>query len=297
MPKQTTVLPLALPQRPAGAPAARWLGAALRGEILEGRLRPGARLPATRDLARQYQLSRGTVVSAFEQLTSEGYLVGAVGSGTYVNRVLPDELLQVRHRRAEPRDSRRAAAPRLSAFARRVRAFPADPFRPTRAFRSDLPALDLFPTTLWAQVSARRLRRATMQQLPRLGPDGLPAAAGSGGRLPPLVARRHLRARAGRHRLGAAGSPGCRLPAAARSGRRDLPREPGLHRCPAGVRGASGDHRARARGRRGNGAARPATAKRAAGLRHTGPPGAARHLHEPSAAAGAARVGPARRVP
>jgi GntR family transcriptional regulator/MocR family aminotransferase len=42
-----------------------------------------------------------------------------------------------------------------------VTAFP--PFDPgaTRAFRPNRPALDLFPTTLWAQVAGRRLRRAS----------------------------------------------------------------------------------------------------------------------------------------
>src|SRR5918999_5995698 len=95
MPKRTSALPLALPQRSSSAPASQWLSSALRTEILEGRLRPGARLPATRDLARQYGLSRGTIVSAFDQLKSEGYIEGSVGSGTFVNQTLPDELLQV----------------------------------------------------------------------------------------------------------------------------------------------------------------------------------------------------------
>ena len=72
---------LLLPPREAGAPAFRWLYAALRADILAGRLRPGSRLPATRDLADQYGLSRGTVVSAFEELKSEGYLHGSAGSG------------------------------------------------------------------------------------------------------------------------------------------------------------------------------------------------------------------------
>src|SRR5690242_16628940 len=76
-------------------PAYRWLYAALRGEILEGRLRPGTRLPATRDLATRYELSRGTVVTAFEQLRAEGYVEGKVGSGTRVSSVLPDDLLNV----------------------------------------------------------------------------------------------------------------------------------------------------------------------------------------------------------
>jgi DNA-binding transcriptional MocR family regulator len=74
MPKRTTTFELMLPPRDPGAPAYRWLYAALRAEILAGRLRPGARLPGTRDLARQYGLSRGTIVNAFEQLRSEGYL-------------------------------------------------------------------------------------------------------------------------------------------------------------------------------------------------------------------------------
>ena len=172
MPKLATALTLALPPRAAGAAAARWLCGALRTEILEGRLRPGARLPATRDLATEHELSRGTVVSAFEQLKSEGYLVGIVGSGTYVNQVLPEALLQV----SRQSSALAAAAPsrprRLSQFGRQVRLFRTSPFRPTRAFRTDLPALDLFPTTLWAQVSARRLRRVTTQLLLGCGPMG-----------------------------------------------------------------------------------------------------------------------------
>ena len=98
MPKAISAPILALPPRTPGEPAAAWLSSALRQEILEGRLRPGSRLPATRDLAAQYGLSRGTIVSAFEALAAEGYVQGATGSGTYVNRVLPDDLLEVRRR-------------------------------------------------------------------------------------------------------------------------------------------------------------------------------------------------------
>src|ERR1700685_4212643 len=92
---RTAPYTLLLPTRDPGTPAIRWLYAALRADILAGRLRPGSRLPATRDLARQYELSRGTVVSAFEELKSEGYLHGSRGSGTYVSSVLPEHLLQV----------------------------------------------------------------------------------------------------------------------------------------------------------------------------------------------------------
>src|SRR4030095_5655197 len=112
-------------------------------------------------LARQHGLARGTVVSAFDQLRSEGYISGKTGSGTYVSEVLPDALLHVARppaTRQEPRPMRRR---RLSEFGRRATLFPGFSPRPTRAFRTDQPALDLFPTTLSAQLAGRRLRRAS----------------------------------------------------------------------------------------------------------------------------------------
>ena len=194
MAKRSDTLPLALPQRPAGIGAIHWLAEAIRAEILEGRLAPGTRLPATRDLARQYELARGTVVSAFAQLASEGYVVARVGAGTVVSDVIPESLLQVVRRpapRTRPhRDARsvrgrapndaRAARPAtpvlsaerrgaLSSFARRVTLFRGYQPRSLRAFRANQPALDLFPATVWAQVAARRLRRASTALL--LGSD------------------------------------------------------------------------------------------------------------------------------
>src|SRR5579864_3656160 len=211
MPKQTTHLPLILPPREPGQPAGRWLVAGVRAAILEGRLRPGARLPSTRDLARHHGLSRGTVVSAFEQLAAEGYVEARVGSGTRVTAVLPDSLLEVADpamagtaptaattattaaiaamtpviaattpviaapaaEAAAPRPSAARRPPRrLSEYGRRVRPFPEPRNVPVRAFRTDLPALDLFPTTLWAQVASRRLRRASANLLLGCGPMG-----------------------------------------------------------------------------------------------------------------------------
>src|ERR1700722_13283908 len=94
MAKKSSTLPLNMRGPKAGMPLYRWLYEELRAAILAGRLHPGARLPATRDLAAQYGISRPTIVTAFEQLQSEGYVDGKVGSGTYVSRTLPDELLQ-----------------------------------------------------------------------------------------------------------------------------------------------------------------------------------------------------------
>lgn len=163
MPRQTTSLPLSLPAAPAGVPLYRWLYEQLRAAILEGRLHPAARLPATRDLAEAYGLSRATIVTAFEQLRSEGYVEGRTGSGTYVSKVLPEELLLVGKKLPERALPHRRIV--LSSYAKRLRPFRSRPAHPVRAFRPNQAALDLFPTTLWAQVAARRLRRASTRLL------------------------------------------------------------------------------------------------------------------------------------
>src|SRR5215472_15493726 len=164
MTRRPETIDLTLGQRPPGEPAQRWVYQALRQAILGGRLRAGARLPPTRELARQEGLARGTVVAAFAQLRAEGYVRSTVGSGTVVGPVPPDALLGVEH--APGRDGAgRLRAIRLSRFARRVQAFPVLEPRPTHAFRTDLPALELFPATLWAQVTGRVLRRASTRLL------------------------------------------------------------------------------------------------------------------------------------
>jgi GntR family transcriptional regulator/MocR family aminotransferase len=163
MPREATTLPLNLPAPTSGTNLYRWLYDALRTAILEGRLQPGARLPATRDLADAYRLSRATIVTAFDQLKSEGYVEGRAGSGTYVSAVLPEDLLQVHGPRAQKNLPRHA--PRMSQYAGRLKPFRTPRPRLLRAFRPNQPALDQFPAGLWAQVAARRLRKVSAHLL------------------------------------------------------------------------------------------------------------------------------------
>ena len=172
MPRRGAAAELMLPPRDPGVPAYRWLYAALRGEILAGRLRPGTRLPATRDLARQYATSRGTIVNAFDQLESEGYIDAAMGSGTSVSKTLPDELLQVRGEAGPSPPMLRRARRRVSDYGRRVTLFSGLEIRPPRAFRTNLPALDAFPTAAWARIMARRSRHSPSSLLMGCEPIG-----------------------------------------------------------------------------------------------------------------------------
>jgi GntR family transcriptional regulator/MocR family aminotransferase len=172
MTKKTATYELTLPERNPELPAYQWLYEAVRSDILAGRLRPGTRLPASRNLAGQYGLARGTIVNAFDQLASEGYVEGSVGSGTYVSKVLPEKLLQVASGAAASPPVRHKRRPELSYYGRRAKLFGGYENRPTRAFRSNLPALNLFPAILWAQITNRCLRRISIRHLMGCPPFG-----------------------------------------------------------------------------------------------------------------------------
>jgi GntR family transcriptional regulator/MocR family aminotransferase len=70
---------------PTSAPArglTSWLTATLRDAVIDGRLTPGARLPATRTLAADLGIARGVAVEAYQRLVDEGLLDARPGVGT-----------------------------------------------------------------------------------------------------------------------------------------------------------------------------------------------------------------------
>ncbi len=76
-------------QRGSGVPLAVQLADALRRAALDGRLRPGDRVPATRVLARELGVSRTVTSAAYDQLVAEGWLGARHGSGTVVTAAPP----------------------------------------------------------------------------------------------------------------------------------------------------------------------------------------------------------------
>ncbi len=74
-------------------PKQRGLEAALRDAIRSGRLGPGDALPSSRGLAADIGLARSTVVAAYDQLASEGYLLTRQGAPTRVaaGRWIPEQ--------------------------------------------------------------------------------------------------------------------------------------------------------------------------------------------------------------
>lgn len=139
----------------------------LRELIMARSVPPDSKLPSTRDLSRALEVSRNTVMAAFEQLLAEGYLEGRLGSGTYVACTLPEALL---HTRSICRKEKlqRTAAPRLSQRAKAYMSVPVtassmprnleEAYAPDRAplpFRLQDPALDVIPFETMQRILAR----------------------------------------------------------------------------------------------------------------------------------------------
>ncbi len=74
-------LPIRIPPCKSGE-RLRALHGQLKAAIIEGRLRPGLRLPATRVLASNYGVSRNTAIATYDLLLSEGYITTRYGAGT-----------------------------------------------------------------------------------------------------------------------------------------------------------------------------------------------------------------------
>ncbi len=71
--------------RDSGVPLPAQLAAHIRSLIADGTMRAGDGVPSSRQLARDLQVSRGTVVAAYDQLIAEGYLVTRPGGTTKVH--------------------------------------------------------------------------------------------------------------------------------------------------------------------------------------------------------------------
>ena len=96
-------------------PRHRRLYESIRKAILSHHLPVGAKLPSTRDLAKDLGLSRNTVLTAFEQLLAEGYVKAQTGSGTFVADTFPDTQAEVASSTAPAPDDEPARGPALAA--------------------------------------------------------------------------------------------------------------------------------------------------------------------------------------
>ena len=130
----------------------------LRSQILSGALPKGERLPSTRSLSSELQISRNTVQTAYSLLESEGFLVSKSGSGVFVSR-LPILL--------EPKAFVRSSEQTASLSPEKITPGQIN-------FDSGLPAVSLFPRSNWNRTVSRAFLDAPDSALGYDDPQGRP---------------------------------------------------------------------------------------------------------------------------
>ncbi|HEV2500564.1 MAG TPA: winged helix-turn-helix domain-containing protein, partial [Terriglobia bacterium] len=170
--------------RKAAIPLHRQIYDGLRAAIVRRDLRPGQRVPSSRDLASELGVSRIPVLNAYAQLLAEGYLESRVGAGTFVSGSMPDRLTVCELHAPQPGQAIQGDKSGLSGFgqsgsgprliSRRSRLLP--PFerkpwvRGWGAFGVHQPAFDQFPFETWSRLVLRHSRSPRAHALQRIHP-------------------------------------------------------------------------------------------------------------------------------
>jgi GntR family transcriptional regulator/MocR family aminotransferase len=151
----------------------------LKEAIIDGRLAPGVRLPATRKAEQFFSVSRNTAADVYERLLSEGYVVTRRGAGTYVADRAPAERPRASRNHEEAPDHRlnefwlRADVTSAMGFWQdRSESPPRAPDLPRIDFRPALVDSRLFPFDELRRVSARQLRKLEREPASYKSPQG-----------------------------------------------------------------------------------------------------------------------------
>jgi GntR family transcriptional regulator/MocR family aminotransferase len=142
--------------RTVEAPVYKQLEKQIADEIGRGRLMPGAALPGSRELAARLDISRKTVVLAYEHLAAQGWVKSDRTRGTFVAEALPKIGLPL----PAPVPGRPPAIPQYGVASKDIEIPIVLAGGPPGSFDDGLPDARIFP----AQVFAREYRTALIQE-------------------------------------------------------------------------------------------------------------------------------------
>jgi GntR family transcriptional regulator/MocR family aminotransferase len=124
----------------------------LKEGIYGGMLRPGDRMPSSREMSLELKISRNTVLQVFEQLGMEGFFDSKTGSGTFVSNNVDKFSYSKRHS-THPIQKPEHTIPRPyglnNAFKGQNSAL-----EPIIPFQQSVPLVSEFPFPVWARISA-----------------------------------------------------------------------------------------------------------------------------------------------
>jgi Transcriptional regulators containing a DNA-binding HTH domain and an aminotransferase domain (MocR family) and their eukaryotic orthologs len=106
----------------------------IKSMILDGKLLAGNKLPSTRWLSENLEVSRNVILEAYAQLTAEGYIESIRGSGTIVAKGIYFKKSEIKVKKSLSSDD--------------YKRYESDLIN----FRSGIPALDMFPQKEWGSL-------------------------------------------------------------------------------------------------------------------------------------------------
>ncbi len=127
----------------------------MKDKILQADLKANERLPSTRQLARELNVSRNIIIEAYERLLAEGFIETRRGSGTYVSYGANfsvrrgEELIFKEEQRSNDEHD-------------------------LINFRSGIPDLRLFPRSTWAKLTYHTIHNCSHTVFSYGNPEGLP---------------------------------------------------------------------------------------------------------------------------
>jgi GntR family transcriptional regulator / MocR family aminotransferase len=144
----------------------------IRDAIANGVLRGGQRVPSSRTLSIELNVSRIPVLAAYAQLLSEGYFETRKGSGTFISGTLPETLM---HCSRPPNGSvRRASGTRH--IAQRALLYPSEArgpwYRGLGAFGVHQPAFEEFPFAIWSRLVMHHSKGPSARAIHCIDPMG-----------------------------------------------------------------------------------------------------------------------------
>lgn len=130
--------------------------------IEEGLLKDGDRVPATRVLASELDVARGTVENAYSILLGEGIFISKGQSGTFINA--PYSVEKLNQNTPYISSSKNNGQPLKLTNNQLATTSP--------VFLPGSPAYDAFPRKIWSRIGSKRIRSLSAEEMSRTDPQG-----------------------------------------------------------------------------------------------------------------------------
>jgi GntR family transcriptional regulator/MocR family aminotransferase len=154
--------------RGSGTPLSRQIYMQVRSAVLSGALRAGTRVPSSRVMAGQLGVARTSVVAAYEQLRTEGYVESHHGSGTFISGQVASLATRRRSGRRAPKRTAMPTSARAFADFERSAAQGED-----RPFNTGRTLIDARTAETWRSLTHRAVRQFGPNDLGYADPAGL----------------------------------------------------------------------------------------------------------------------------